>query len=243
MTAISFKLEVFEGPLDLLLNLISKHKLNIQDIEISKLLEQYLVYINQCGDSDFELAGEFLEMAAHLVYIKTVSLLPQAEEAEQLKKELEGRLIEYSLCKFAAALLRDMFIGGDIFVRKPMKIKSGSAGYRLTHDAQLLADAYLGMGHTKRITPEAQKISLEEKIRSVAKGRVVSVISKVVRILRELYKCGEAYIGDLYNGVTDRSERVAIFLALLELCRSGRIVLNEDNTVIAFRRKGGDLLE
>lgn len=99
MEAISFKLDVFEGPLDLMLHLISKHKLNINDIEISKLLEQYMIYIEQAKEQDLELAGEFLEMAARLVYIKTVSLLPKPEEADEIKKELQGALIEYSLCK------------------------------------------------------------------------------------------------------------------------------------------------
>ena len=97
MESISFRLEVFEGPLDLLLSLIQKHKLNICDIEISKLLEQYLLYIEKANEQNLELAGEFLEMAARLIYIKTASLLPRPEEAEQMKKELEGALIEYSL--------------------------------------------------------------------------------------------------------------------------------------------------
>ena len=74
MEPINFKLEVFEGPLDLLLHLISKHKLDIADIEISSLLEQYLAYIEQMKLADLEVASEFLEMAARLVYIKTVSL-------------------------------------------------------------------------------------------------------------------------------------------------------------------------
>ena len=92
MDNISFKLDVFEGPLDLLLHLISKHKLNINDIEISKLLEQYLLYIEQAKEQDLELAGEFLEMAARLIYIKTVSLLPKPEEAERNKKKnFKGR--------------------------------------------------------------------------------------------------------------------------------------------------------
>ena len=91
MDNISFKLDVFEGPLDLLLHLISKHKLNINDIEISKLLEQYLLYIEQAKEQDLELAGEFLEMAARLIYIKTVSLLPKPEEAEEIKKNFKGR--------------------------------------------------------------------------------------------------------------------------------------------------------
>nr|MDE5564608.1 segregation/condensation protein A [Oscillospiraceae bacterium] len=74
MAGIEFKLDVFTGPLDLLLHLISKHQLNINDIEITKLLEQYLLYMEEAKRQDLELAGEFLEMAARLVYIKTVSL-------------------------------------------------------------------------------------------------------------------------------------------------------------------------
>ena len=81
----SFKLEVFEGPLDLLLHLIAKHKLNINDIPIMILVEQYLNYISDMAEQDMEVAGDFLEMAARLIYIKTVSLLPRKEEAEALK--------------------------------------------------------------------------------------------------------------------------------------------------------------
>ncbi|MFR0736356.1 MAG: segregation and condensation protein A [Oscillospiraceae bacterium] len=108
----SFKLEVFEGPLDLLLHLIAKHKLNINDIPIMILVEQYLNYISDMAEQDMEVAGDFLEMAARLIYIKTVSLLPRKEEAEALKKELEGRLIEYSLCKAAAEKMRAAYSGG-----------------------------------------------------------------------------------------------------------------------------------
>ena len=86
MEKISYKLDVFEGPLDVLLNLITKHKLNICDIEISKLLEQYLLFIEDMQRQDLEIAGEFLEMAARLIYIKTAALLPRPEEAEQMKK-------------------------------------------------------------------------------------------------------------------------------------------------------------
>lgn len=115
MQTISFKLEVFEGPMDLLLNLISKHKLNIYDIEISSLLEQYLAYLDQCREQDLELAGEFLEMAARLIYIKTASLLPRPEDAQKEKQALQGALIEYALCKQAAQALAQRFVGGQIF--------------------------------------------------------------------------------------------------------------------------------
>ena len=101
-TTVSYRLDSFEGPLDLLLFLISKHKLNINDIKILLLLEQYLEYIDGIDEQDFEYAGEFLEMAARLILIKTLSLLPKHEEANEMKRELQGRLIEYSLCKQAA---------------------------------------------------------------------------------------------------------------------------------------------
>ena len=117
MEILTYKLDVFEGPLDVLLNLITKHKLNIYDIEISKLLEQYMAFIDEAHRQDLELAGEFLEMAARLIYIKTAALLPKPEEAEQLKKELEGALIELSLCKIAAKELSERSVGSEIFVR------------------------------------------------------------------------------------------------------------------------------
>ena len=91
MEAISYKLDVFEGPLDLLLHLISKHKIDINDIPILLLVEQYLDYVRQMKEEDMEVASEFLEMAARLIYIKTGSLLPvHEEEADELKKELQG---------------------------------------------------------------------------------------------------------------------------------------------------------
>lgn len=232
MNTISFKLDVFEGPLDLMLSLISKHKLNIYDIEISKLLEQYLLYIEACHEQNLELAGEFLEMAARLIYIKTASLLPQPEEAEKMKKELEGTLIEYSLCKVAARYLNDRFVGSEIFVRQPMKIKS-DAVYNLVHDAERLVTAYSGI--TVKNIKEEQKTHIETKINSVVKRKIISVMSKVVHILRQLYSSGEACIDSLYEGVTNRSERVATFLAVLELTRSGRITISDDNTLIQFK--------
>ena len=88
MSAAQFKLDMFEGPLDLLLHLISKHKLNIYDIEISLLLEQYMDYINDLDHEDYEDAADFLEMAARLIYIKTCSLLTRSQKS--LKKSLKA---------------------------------------------------------------------------------------------------------------------------------------------------------
>ena len=105
MDQISYKLDVFEGPMDLLLSLIAKHKLNIYDIPIVELVDQYLDYVRRMQDEDMYVASEFLEMAARLVYLKTVSLLPVHEEADELKRELTGELIEYRDCKLMAEKL------------------------------------------------------------------------------------------------------------------------------------------
>lgn len=233
MTGIEFKLDVFTGPLDLLLHLISKHQLNINDIEITKLLEQYLLYMEEAKRQDLELAGEFLEMAARLVYIKTVSLLPKPEEAERVKQELQGALIEFALCQTAAKKLRELFIADDVFVRKPMKLTRLKQTYRLQHPPEKLAETYAHIGKT-RMNGQA----LSEKITdTVTQERVVSVTSKVVHVLRRLYSGEAVAVSSLYNGVTDRSARVATFLAVLELTRFGRIQLNEDNTMLTMCEK------
>ncbi len=230
MEALSFKLEVFEGPLDLLLHLISKHKLNINDIPITTLVDQYLEYISGMAEQDMELAGEFLEMAAHLIYIKTVSLLPRHEEAEEMKKELQGRLIEYSLCKKAAELMRERYIGNNITVRKPMKIEFDSS-YSVIHEADILLTTYLGINMKKTEEPVKQEV-----FNTLVKKKIVSVASKIIYVLRRLYKSGECSTEGLFDGIVNRSERAAIFLAILELTKSGRILLNDDNSLITFNK-------
>ena len=230
METISFKLEVFEGPLDRLLHLISKHKLNINDIPIVMLVDQYLEYIDKAVDKDMESAGEFLEMAAQLVYMKTVSLLPSREEAEVMKKELEGRLIEYSLCKLASGLMQQRYIGNNITVRKRMHIEFDNT-YPLIHDPEELLAAYKNIGDKK---PE-EPIKLDS-FNTIVKKKIVSVTSKIVYVLRNLYKTGKCMTDSLFDGLTDRSERVAVFLAILELTKSGRILLNDDNSEIVFNK-------
>lgn len=230
METISFKLEVFEGPLDLLLHLISKHKLNINDIPIVTLLDQYMEYIGRMSEQNMEIAGEFLEMAARLVYIKTVSLLPKHEEAEQLKKELQGRLIEYSLCKKAAELMRERYVGNVNAVRKPLAIEFDNT-YSVIHDPRVLLEAYLNIS----VKPPEEQIRTEA-FNTITKKKIVSVTSKIIYVLRRLYKTGQCLMKGLFDGMTNRSERVATFLAVLELTKSGRIMLNDDNTVITFNR-------
>ena len=230
MDKLQFKLDIFEGPLDLLLHLISKHKLNINDIEISILLEQYLEYIDGLKEQDFEIAGEFLEMASKLIYIKTVSLLPQPNEAKELKKELEGRLIEYSLCKQTAELLRKSYAGGEIFVRLPAPIEIDKT-YIREHEPSILVEAYMGISVKAKKAPPLDA----SVFKPIVSKKIVSVTSKIIFVLKKLYTTGTCNMDRLYQGVTDRSERVATFLAVLELTKSGRILLSDDNSELYFK--------
>ena len=111
METLTFHLEEFDGPLDLLLYLVSKNKMDLHNIPILELIEQYTSIINGLGAQRMEAASEFIEMAARLVQMKSYLLLPRSEEAERMKEELTGMLVEYSLCKEVAARLRAM--GGE----------------------------------------------------------------------------------------------------------------------------------
>ena len=135
--SISFKLNDFEGPLDLLLHLISKNKLNIYDICLVDLVDQYIGFINQSQQENMDVASEFLEMAARLIYLKSVSLLPKHEEAEELKAGLQGELIEYQICKQMAQLLSERTDGFKMFVREPVRVDADKT-YKRTHNADLL---------------------------------------------------------------------------------------------------------
>lgn len=233
MEKITFKLEVFEGPLELLLHLISKHKLNINDIEISKLLEQYLEYIAEWTAEDLEFAGEFLEMAARLIYIKTVSLLPTEEnnEAEESKKDLEDTLIEYSFYKEIAEKLKSVYVGNKIFVREPLKLDKNKK-YCGNHQISELEEVYSKLKARKII---AEENTSQKKLDKIVSEKQISVTEKVIYVLKRLKKSKTVNVNELYVGT--RSAKVAVFLAILELTKSGSIRISDDNTEIYLSRK------
>lgn len=220
---LSYKLDVFEGPLDLLLNLIAKNKLNIYDIPISELLEQYMAQIHEMQAADMDVASEFLEMAARLVHIKSVSLLPKKEEEAALKQELTGQLLEYQQCKEAAMRLRERF-SFDGIVRAQADIPADLT-YKRHHKPQELLSAYLSMLGKKK-PPEPQKP--EDTISKLITRRVVSVASQIVFVLRSLWKKRHVSLKELFRGKNDPSERVAAFLAVLELVKDKRLRVDGD---------------
>ena len=230
MEELSFKLEIFEGPLDLMLSLIAKHKLNIRDIEISILLEQFLLYLDKMQEADIEVAGEFVEMAARLIYIKTAELLPK-HEVEELKKELTGRLIEYAVCKAAAERLRRHYVGDSVFVREPLELPVDNT-YRNTHDKYELLESYSAVStRSEKLKNDAKQV-----LKPIVAQTYVSVFTKVMFVLRRLKNGEQIEVNSLYRGQT-RSEQVAVFLALLELSKHGRVMFSEDGDYITIQKR------
>ncbi|MBS4785313.1 MAG: segregation/condensation protein A [Clostridiales bacterium] len=226
MEKLSFKAGEIEGPLDLILTLIAKHKLNIYDIEISKLVEQYVAYIEGMKQADLEVGSEFVEMAARLVYIKTAELLPKHEKTEELKKELTGQLLEYQACRRAAMLLDARSRMGDVFTRFPQPMELDET-YRLRHSSLLLADNYLlALGRGRRNLPPPTEV-----FTPIVAARFVSVGSRIVYILKNLYRSSRTTLSSLFEQRAERSELVATFLALLELVKDKRVRVDDEGTV------------
>lgn len=222
MEQISYKLEVFEGPMDLLLHLISKHKLNIYDIPIIELVEQYIAYVKRMQEEDMYVASEFLEMAARLVYIKTVSLLPVYEEAEDLKKELTGELLEYRDCQLMAGKLAKQTDGFDHFVRNPIEIDVDPTYTRL-HESSELLRAYLNVvGKKMRKLPPPI-----EAFKGIVATKIVSVESKIKSIFHKLKRKGQKQnFRNLFTDAQSRSDMIATFLAVLELAKVKKVYLD-----------------
>lgn len=217
MEKLQYKLEVFEGPLDLLLILISKNKLNIYDIPIAELLDQYMEQIDLMREENLDIASEFLEMAARLVQIKTASLLPRQEEEEDPRMELTGQLLEYQQCKEAAQALAEL-ASFDTVVRAPQEVPADLI-YKRVHEPVEIAQALVSAwGRGKSLLPPKP-----ESFSALVTRKIVSVASQAVFVLRKLWKRKRISFRALFSEKRDRSERVAAFLAVLELVKSRRV--------------------
>lgn len=223
---LTFKIEDFEGPLDLLLYLVGKNKMNLYDVNIMELIEQYTAAIREMQQNRMEISSEFIDMAAHLVQMKSALLLPRSPEAERMRAELTGRLIEYSACKEVAAQLgsraRDLYT----VAREPMPLV-GAAEYTRRHDPNWLVQAWFNlMGRSTR-----KKKPTQEKFEPLVTAPFVSVASRVSHMLRGLLKGSLQKVGELFSHEESRSTNVATFLALLELIRAGRVKVDDSGTL------------
>jgi segregation and condensation protein A len=217
---LTFHLEEFEGPLELLLALVSKHKMDLHNIPILELIDQYTRTVEAAQAADPDISSAFIEMAAHLVEMKSYLLLPRSTEGERMKQELTGQLIEYDQCRRMASALRAAAEATPTFVRQPMQLERDET-YALNHLPQVLADCWEGlMGRAP-----VRRMPTQAVFEPLVTAPQVSVSSRVVYILRRLIAGGAARMNQLFARSQSRSTNVATFLALLELVRGGRVTL------------------
>lgn len=226
MDQITYKIEQFEGPLDLLLTLVQKNKMKIEDIQISIICDQYMEYIGTMQSMNIDLSAEFIVMASELMYIKSKILLPRMDENEEDPREaLAAALLEYQRAKQASEKLNTMYSIYAGRMEKDTDEIAPDRTYVADHDIDLLSLAFMRVMSSIEFTDE----EATEKIRPLISRRTVSVSEKVFSILRlMLIKGGCVRAIECFNGIRSRHELVATFMAMLEMLKAGRLVIKED---------------
>ncbi len=216
----------FDGPLALILQLLSKNKVEIKDIRISLILEQYLAYLDEMKRMDLDIASEFVEMASHLMYIKARTVLAGAEpveEMDELKNSLEElqRRREYERIKLMADKLAKLAGRGEgLYVKNPEPMGK-EKGYRYAHDLSELRSALLAI-----LSREVERPGIPENFTAPAR-LVYPIGEKSEEIMIKMRAQRRVKVNEIFMEASGRSELVASFIAVLELCRSGSIVLTE----------------
>jgi segregation and condensation protein A len=218
METLSLKIEQYEGPLDLLLALIAKHKLNIFDIPISEIAEQYIEYINGMKKLNMEVTSDFIEMAAELMLIKSKLLLPKQEGEEDPRQPLVDALLEHQRAVQAAVFLKKQSeLYYDRFTKEPDE--SDGIYFRL-HAVSLLQEAFLTI--TERSA--AKPLKTEEKLfTKIENERYYTVNEKIFSLMRKLARKEKYLFENVFDGVKSRGELIALFLAVLETVSKGRV--------------------
>jgi segregation and condensation protein A len=228
------EMQDFVGPLALILQLLSKNKVEIKDISVSLILEQYLTYLDSFAAMDLEVASEFVSMASHLVYIKTKMLLSGEEDLEELNdlisslEELQRR-DSYIQIKTITGILAEMYRGSYGLMVKQPEYFAPDNEYKYAHDIKDLLRAF-----TELIDREELNGLNAAKAVMYPKRITYSVTEKASEILERIKACGAMQIRDLIADAGSRSEMVAVFVAVLELCRTGVLYLvgyDEDMTL------------
>lgn len=233
----TFHLSAFDGPLDLLLHLIAKNKVNIYDIPISLILEQYMEVLREAQEADMEVAGDFIAMAAQLMLIKSRMLLPkeknETEEEEDPRAQLVEQLLEYQRIRVVQPFFRSHSeVGRDIFTRPPEPLERKKQ-FEGTLPPEKLPDAARRM-----LTRIGRKLPPPVSAFSGIVGRErVPVHTRITAILLRFRQKATLNFRSLFRGAESRSEIVATFLAVLELSKTNRIRIDgegEDTTLTLF---------
>ena len=238
------EMQDFEGPLSLILMLLSKNKIEIRDIVISDILDQYLAYLDEMQSMDLEIASEFVQMAAHLLYIKTRMLLTQEEELTELElllqslEQLKAKDSFTAVQQVTPELKKASELGMLYYTKLPEPLPKGSREYEYRHEPVDLLRALYRVFSRGGKTPES-----EEAIGSAIPKRIIySVRSKSRQILERLRK-GESSLEELYRACVSRSEVVATFVSVLELVSMGSVRIDRDDGDYRVRFVGGDVEE
>ncbi len=220
-----FRLEIFEGPLDLLLSLIAKNKVSIYDIPIATILEQYMEYIHQMELFNMEVASSFIVMAARLMLIKSRMLLPVQKDEEDPRQELVDMLLEYQRAKKTSEVLHDRELTYKGRYEKPSEDIGIDPEYKLTHDIEILKEA-LRRALARNDEDDEAVFEMEQNIgKHMAATRQVSVGEKILHVLKSLVKKDKRRLDSFFDEVKSRGEVVATFLALLELIKGKRVTI------------------
>lgn len=235
---ISYKLEHFEGPLDLLLHLIEKNKINIYDIPIVEITEQYLDYVNHMDKEDLNVVSEFLVMAATLLDIKARMLLPaevdeETGEEQDPRSELVARLLEYKKYKYMALVLQDREEDAGLIFYKNPTVPKEVAKYEPPVDLDDLLDG-LTLAKLQKIFEQVLKRQEDkiDRVRSnfgVIRKEPVSLEERIVSVMDYARKHRKFRFRQMLEKQTDRLELVVTFLAILELMKIGKISLTQEH--------------
>jgi len=215
-------MEDFVGPLDLILHLLSKNKMEIKDIQISLILEQYLQWMESRKEMDLEVASEFVTMASHLVYIKTRMLLSihdeeAQSEMEQLIASLEAHQRNENYLKIKAVVpkLDQRYQYGRDFITKVPEPLQPDKRYQYVHKREDLYKAMMAvLSRTDRKLPPPVAA-----FQGIVGREPYPVADKAAEIIQRLLQFGVTRFRTLFKGNRSRSEIVATFIAVLELCR------------------------
>lgn len=239
------EMQDFEGPLSLILMLLSKNKIEIRDISISDILDQYLAYLDKMQSMDLEIASEFVQMASHLLYIKTKTLLvSDEEEVSELEllmaslEQLKAKDIFSSLQKVIPELKDAAEMGMLYYSKMPEPLPKGDREYEYRHEPVELLRALYGM-YSRGNIPSENEI---EFMSAVPKRITYSVKDKSLQILMRLRE-GSATLNELYSKCHAKSELVASFISILELCSMGSVIIERLEGDYSVEYIGGNLEE
>ena len=235
---IAYKLNVFEGPLDLLLHLIEKNKVDIYDIPIVTITEQYLAYVSEMQEQDMDVMSEFLVMAGTLLQIKSKMLLPreetEEEEEEDPRAELVRRLLEYKMYKYAALELKDMELDASHNLYKKPTIPKEVEEYREEVDPAELVDGLtlskLNDIFRSIMRKQVDKIDpIRSKFGTIEKEEI-NIEDRMVQIREEVRGLKGINFRTLLETQPTRMNIIITFMSILELMKVGAITIRQEET-------------